>query len=271
MQRLISITSLLGLVVMMSGCELGAAGNGLRISLGREAETPFEWQGQLAEGQTVEIKGINGSVVAEPAEGDEVVVRAERRAFRSDPDLVTIEVVEHDGGVTIRAIYPDTDSQCEPGADSRLRARNNDTKVEFVVQVPSGLTFAGRTVNGSVKANDLEGDVVARTTNGSVNIATTGNATARTTNGSIRATIGTADWDGEASFETTNGSVTLEVPEGIDANLNVRTVNGSIKSDIPMEVTESGRRRLEATLGDGGRDLRITTTNGSVKVNAAGD
>ena len=271
MKRLSTVASVVGLAVVMGGCEIGAAGSSLRISLGREAETPFEWQGRLAQGQLVEIKGVNGAVVAEPAEGDEVIVRAERHAFRSDPNLVRIEVVEHNGGVTICAIYPDTESECLPGAESRLRSRNNDTKVEFVVQVPSGLSFAGRTVNGAVKAHDLDGGVEARTTNGSVNIATTGNATARTTNGSIQAALGSADWDGEASFETTNGSVKLEVPEGINADLSVRTVNGSIKSEIPMAVVSSGRRGLEATLGEGGRELRIKTTNGSVRVNAAGE
>jgi hypothetical protein len=80
MQRLISITSLLALVVVLSGCEIGAAGHDLTISIGRQSETPFEWQGQLPEGQAVEIKGVNGSVVAELAEGDTVIVRAEQRA-----------------------------------------------------------------------------------------------------------------------------------------------------------------------------------------------
>ena len=268
MTRLLSVLGLLGLAVVSSGCELAAAGNILGISLGREA-TAFEWHGQLPEGHSVEIKGVHGPIVAGLTEGDEVVVRALRRARWSDPELVTIEVVEHEGGVTVCAIYPDTDSECLPGAKSRLRARKNDTKVEFDVLVPRGLNFEGRTVNGSVKARNLEGDVEARTTNGSVNIATTGHAMARTTNGSIQVSIGSADWDGEASFETTNGSVKLAVPKGINADLSVRTTNGSIKSNIPMSVAESGRRRLEATLGEGGRELRIKTTNGSVQVNTA--
>ena len=121
-------------------------------------------------------------------------------------------------------------------------------------------------VNGDVKATDLTADAVALTIKGSINISTAGSADARTVNGSIRATIGSADWDGEAAFETVNGSITLLVPETIDADLSVRTVNGSIKSELEMTDVHSSRRRLEGQLGRGGRDLHVKPTNGSVRL-----
>ena len=266
MRQALSIVTLIALTAAVAGCELGAEGHNLRISLGRQASETFEWQGRVAPGQQVEIKGVNGPVSARAADGDQVVVTAERSGFRSDPDEVRIEVVEHEGGVTICAVYPVDGNACQPGDAGRLRSRNNDVKVEFDVAVPVGVGFIGRTVNGGVKVVDLEGDVEVRTTNGGVNISTDGHARAKTVNGSIRASLGSADWVGEAAFETVNGSVTLDLPETIDAEVEVRTSNGRITSELPMEVVRSGRRRLDGRMGDGGRALFVKTVNGSVRL-----
>lgn len=269
MRRVLS-TLFVGLAVCaVAGCEIAGSGNNLRISFGRQADELFEWQGRLAEGQRIEIKGVNGGVSAEAASGDMVEVTADRRGVRSDPNEVRIEVVEHRGGVTICAVYPAEGNSCEPGDEGRLRSRSNDVKVDFTVMVPSGVAFVGRTVNGGVKAIDLTGDVEARTVNGNITLSTGGHARAKTVNGFIRAELGSADWEGVAAFETVNGGVTLTVPASIDADVRIRTANGSIKTDLPITVTNSGRRRLEGTLGAGGRELRVRTTNGSVRLNPA--
>ena len=272
MRRVLS-TLFVGLAVCaVAGCEITGSHHNLHISFGRHADVPFEWQGHLAEGQRIEIKGVNGGVSAEAATGDMfdmVEVTAERHGVRSDPNEVRIEVVEHAAGVTICAVYPAEGNSCEPGDEGRLRSRNNDVKVDFTVMVPAGVGFVGRTVNGGVKAIDLTGDVEARTVNGAITLSTGGHARAKTVNGSIRAEFGSADWEGEAAFETVNGSVTLTVPASIDADVRIRTTNGSIKTDLPITVTNSGRRRLDGTLGAGGRELRVRTTNGSVRLNPA--
>ena len=61
-------------------------------------------------GQQVEIRGINGSIHAEPALGNDVEVVAHKTGQPSD-DVAAIEVqvVEHDGGVTFCAVYPSVD------------------------------------------------------------------------------------------------------------------------------------------------------------------
>ena len=263
-------TLFVGLAVCaVAGCDIAGSGNNLSIGFGRQADELFEWQGRLAEGQRIEIKGVNGGISAEAATGDMVEVTADRHGIRSDPNEVRIEVVEHAEGVTICAVYPAEGNSCEPGDEGRLRSRNNDVKVDFTVMVPSGVAFVGRTMNGGVKAIDLTGDVEGRTVNGTIRLSTSGHARAKTVNGSIRAEFGSADWEGEAAFETVNGSVTLTVPASIDADVRIRTTNGSIRTDLPITVTDSGRRRLEGTLGAGGRELRVRTTNGSVRLNPA--
>ena len=70
--------------------------------------------------------------------------------------------------------------------------------------------------------------------------------------------------------ETSNGPLTLEIPERYNAQLETGTVNGPFTSDIPLSVRLSGRRtqRIEATLGSGGPPVRAVTTNGPVTIRA---
>ena len=93
----------------------------------------FRWQGRLAAGQAIEVKGINGSIDARPAAGSEIEVTAVKRARRSNPDSVEVRVVEHGGGVTICAVYPGADgdrpNECAPGTAGRMKTRDNDAAV----------------------------------------------------------------------------------------------------------------------------------------------
>mgnify|MGYP001108165119 CR=1 FL=1 len=231
----------------------------------------FYWQGRIERGKTIEIRGVNGGIRAERASGDAVEVTAVKHARRSDPESVTIEVVPHADGVTICAVYPSRrgsqPNECRPGG-GKHSVRDNDVVVEFTVRVPEGVQLVAATVNGKIEARDLASDAVLNTVNGSVDVSTTGLARAGTVNGSIDAIVGRTDWSGDLEFNTVNGSITVELPEGLGAELEAATVNGRISSDFPLTV--SGRlspRRLQGTIGDGGgRRLRLTTVNGSIRL-----
>ena len=140
-------------LIGLTGCGIHAGETSFSFSLGREADSTFEWSGQVDEGQWLEIKGINGKLIAMAATGNTVQVTAVRTGLRSDPNEVEIVVVEHADGVTICAVYPPSGSQpneCAPGDGGRNSTRRNDVKVEFDVSVPAGVRFAGRMVNGAI-------------------------------------------------------------------------------------------------------------------------
>jgi hypothetical protein len=235
------------------------------------AQGDFQWRQQLSSGQTIEIKGINGDVRATASSTGEVEVSATRTARRSNPADVRIEVVPHAGGVTICAVYPTVagrePNRCEPGEAGKSNTRDNDTAVSFDVRVPYGVGFIGRTVNGEVSGEGLQGDAEAHTVNGSVRLATTGLAVANTVNGSVNVTMGRADWPNGATFKTVNGGITLTLPSAFDAELVAKTLNGSITADFPITVTgQISRRQLRGTIGNGGRELNLSTVNGSIKL-----
>lgn len=232
----------------------------------------FEWHGRMSAGQTLEVKGINGSVHAVAASGSEARVTAKKHSRRDDPESVQIKVIEHAGGVTICAVYPTPrnarhDNECAPGDEGHMNSQNNDVAVDFEVQVPAGVSYEPKTVNGDIRATDLRSDVTARTVNGGIDLSTSGLAEAVTVNGSIDATLGRADWKREATFKTVNGAITLYLPETVNAEVRARTVNGDISTDYPLTVKgRFGPRSVNGTLGQGGPTLELETVNGGISL-----
>ena len=230
----------------------------------------FQWSKAIAAGKAIEIKGVNGDIAASRAAGKEVEVRATKRGWKSDPDDVTIEVIEHEDGVTICAKYPDVDGKknvCGPGDMSHMNTHNNDVRVDFEVSVPAGVRLIVRTVNGEIRAEDLDSPVEAATVNGSVRVSTSGYASAVTVNGSIAATLGDATWTEPLSFNTVNGAIRLTFPPGLDADVRAETLNGTIHSDFPLTVRgKISRHRLQGSIGKGGRRLDLETVNGNISL-----
>ena len=236
---------------------------------GAAAAQDFRWHGAIPQGQSIEIKGVNGDVSAEPSGGNEVEVTAEKRSRRDDPASVQIQAVPHAGGVTICAVYPSREgsrpNECQPGDGGRMNVQNNDVTVRFVVHVPAGVKFVGKTVNGQVDAMRLNGDLALSTVNGSITFSTTGTAHANTVNGSIRGEMGRADWSDRLEMSTVNGSITLTFPSTLSTDVRASTVNGDISTDFPLSMTgRVSRRRVEGTIGGGGRTLSLESVNGSI-------
>ena len=233
------------------------------------AQGEFHWKGKIAPGKSIEIKGVNGDVRAVAGSGD-VEVTAVKHARRSDPDEVKIEVVPHDDGVTICAVYPSDgrrENSCDAGEGGHMNVHDNDVTVDFTVRVPAGVRFVGKTVNGEVAAADLSSDVEANTVNGSIRISTAGYAEAQTVNGEIVASLGRATWSDALEFRTVNGGITLDLPAGLSTEVRATTVNGDIQTDFPLMVTgRLGPRRLHGTIGSGGRRLALETVNGSIRL-----
>jgi DUF4097 and DUF4098 domain-containing protein YvlB len=136
------------------------------------------------------------------------------------------------------------------------------------VRVPHGTDLDIETFNGGIGVTDVNGRIRFQALNGGVHLAGIGgDVQGRTTNGGLRIELDGRSWDGEGlDVQTTNGGVTLQVPENYSARLETGTVNGGIQLDFPVTVQGRIGRRLTTTLGEGGPTIRAVTTNGGVKV-----
>jgi hypothetical protein len=235
----------------------------------------YDGSWRLAPGKTLEIEGVNGTIRATGAAGQEVVVHARKHARRSDPDRVTIEVLEHADGITLCVRYPDVrgagSNTCAPHGNSHMNTHDNDVSVDFDVQVPAGVRFVARTVNGEVEVHGLDADAEAHTVNGSVTLETRGRAEATTVNGSVHARLGSMGVNESLAFSTVNGGITLELPEDASAEVAASNVNGGIDTDFPITVRRAGfmGHRLNGAIGRGGPRLDLSTVNGSIRLRKA--
>ncbi len=237
----------------------------------KRSAAPFKWSGKVAAGKTFEVRGINGPIRATATNGSEVELVALRTGRRSDPESVKIDVVPHAGGVTVCAVYPSKDAsrpnECKPGG-SRMNVWNNDVNVEFEIRVPKGVTFEGRSVNGSIDA-EVDGQAAVSTVNGSIEVTAGTLTEATTVNGSIRAYVRSDAISADnIKLSTVNGSVRLRLPEGVDLDVSAKTVNGGITSDFDeIEVAKKwGPRSATGKLGRGGRGLEMSTVNGAIRI-----
>jgi hypothetical protein len=242
----------------------------------RTGDKDFSWDGRITNGRWLYVRNLNGSIRVERSTGDRAEVTAVKRSRRGNPEDVRIETKRlggDDGDVIICAFWVENASCDEDGyrtRDEYHRGRNNDTSVEFTVKLPAGVRLGVSTVNGGVEVSGATAEVRASTVNGRVSAASSGGpVNASTVNGDIDVRmreLGTGDLE----YSTVNGSIEIEVPANLDADLDMRTVNGSLSADFP--ITVQGRvnpRRMRATIGKGGRRLRLETVNGSVELRKA--
>lgn len=204
---------------------------------------------------------MNGSVEVRGWERDEVYVRAVKRSQTgpTDESRVKIEVETKPGSVAVITRYP--------------QANPVDVTVEYTIRVPARLLLTNiQTVNGDIRVRDVETGGELRTVNGDLEVLNgAGHVGARTTNGNVRLELAhIGDGRDPIRVETVNGSVALEVPASVNADLHAQSLNGDFHSDLPLEVqATTGRAEVRARLGRGGVPLLLRTVNGGIRILAA--
>jgi hypothetical protein len=246
----------------------------------RRTGKTWSYRKRLSPGQGVWVRDMRGAITVEPARGDSLEVTAVKSFSGSDPGSVRVVAVPTSDGVAICALWGDEDEgdgedggRCGPGDEYKAgNAHGNDVGVQFTVRLPRGVRIRATTVTGAVRVTGATAPIIAGTVDGSVFAETMkGPIQAYSVNGSVHATVhGFAD-TGAVKLTTVNGSVTLELLDGLDATVSANTINGAISSDFPLTTT--GRfvaRHATGVIGDGGRRVELNAVNGSVRLKRIG-
>lgn len=267
----IAAASGLALLFLLAGAPARAQGEKRTVF----SPDNFHWQGNVKAGQTLEVINTNGEIDANRASGDAARVEGMRSGSSDDDHELFIEVVEYADGATICAVYArdKAPGRCHRGGVSSESGNwsnwwhGNRAKINFDVQVPRGVRLNAMTTNGRVHCLNLDSVVQAATTNGDVEVSTSEWASAKTTNGGVRVSMGNAKWSGELELKTTNGSVDVTLPASAEFQVHAATTNGGIQSDFPITVQgRFGPKSLSGTVGAGGRELNVATTNGGIEL-----
>ncbi len=203
--------------------------------------------------------GDNGGVAFYGSDQREIKVIARVQASADDDatarDIARQIRVFTDGG-QIRSDGPSS------------RGNHASWSVSYDVYVPTQANLDATTENGGISAQDVRGNLTFEATNGGIQVSNIGgNVRARTTNGGVVANLSGTTWQGQGlDLQTTNGSATVYVPRGYNAQLETGTVNGGMRVDFPITVRGSINRHLSTQLGSGGPVVRVVTTNGGVHI-----
>lgn len=152
--------------------------------------------------------------------------------------------------------------------DGPSQRRHQNWSVGFEVWLPRQSDLDLEAFNGGIGIDGVTGRIDLETVNGGIALRhVAGDVRGSTTNGGVTVELDGERWSGSGlDVRTTNGGVTLTMPERYNARLETGTVNGGMQIDFPITVQGSIGRRIETTLGTGGSPIRVTTTNGGVRI-----
>lgn len=242
-----------------------------------ETKDTFEKTLPLKAGDRFSLENVNGSVSIATWKDAKVEIKAVKttRRDKAELDKVEIKVEEGAGSVSVKAIWPKFPHNARVTVDFTVMVPEGVNLEDFHT-VNGGVDVTGRyvraevgTTNGTVTIKDAAGEFKAGTTNGGVLVSRfEGRLAADTTNGNVKLE-GIAFKDG-ISAETTNGSITLAIasPETLNADLSARVTNGHITVDFPVTLQNlsGSKRRIEGKIGQGGPEISLRTTNGSINL-----
>lgn len=233
-----------------------------------EQELPFSSKGEIT------LQNINGtvSVSSWPEEKVKIIahkivrartrIRAEHymKDFKIDiqHNMKSIEIVaDHPAGLSGGNLW-----------NLIFSGSHASYSVNYEIIVPQYTSLDLSTTNGKVEVANVTGKIDARSTNGQLNlIGVSGNIFAKTTNGSIRAEVLAFLEDSQLELRTTNGKITVQLPQNIHADIFAQTTNGSIHTDLPIETSRGFiGNKLKGKIGNGGGEIELHTTNGSISI-----
>ncbi|MDG5787969.1 DUF4097 family beta strand repeat-containing protein [Evansella sp. AB-P1] len=252
--------------------------------------------------EQIRLEFINGTVQVVGGSAEEISITGVAKSnFHSEEDLQkaygnAMNVEEGNGSFYYKV------KESPPSFFSQ----NNRFSLDLVITVPKTVFIELDAVNGSLTVEDLEENVLVKTTNGRINIQNIigntivestngaltieniqGNVEARTTNGKIdifdvtgeilaRGTNGAIDISsvtvaGDWSATTTNGRIRLEVPNDADASVVGETTLGSVTGNVNFsrkhEGTSRENREGSFVLNNGTYRIEAKGTNGSLQIN----
>ncbi|HEX9794201.1 MAG TPA: hypothetical protein VGC54_09495 [Planctomycetota bacterium] len=220
------------------------------------------------------VEDRNGSIEVRHG-GPRIDAEVLFRATAADPETARDRVdraeftAHHEGDtLVLRVTHPDE----ERHVGARL-----------TLQVPAGMRLDLDTSNAKIRVRDPYANVVASTSNGSIDVdcaggpaqlaSSNGSVTLRGTPTSFDVTTSNAsihldldgDFAGDGSARTSNGSISLELGGLLHSGLSTKTSNGKVSVDESLRAPSSFRGA-----GSSAHNVDLHTSNASISVRQRG-
>lgn len=125
-----------------------------------------------------------------------------------------------------------------------------------------------KTVSGDVEAKDITGELRIKTVSGSAAVVDGACrwVDAKTVSGDVLLDLD-VDPAGTYNVTTVSGEVALRTTETPNLSVEATTVSGDLVSDFGLGWNDKpGRKKVRATIGDGGARLWVKTVSGDLRV-----
>jgi DUF4097 and DUF4098 domain-containing protein YvlB len=225
--------------------------------LGTAAAQDFQKSYRIGAGGDVRIGTISGDVKVTGADVDAILVTGYKEG--RDRELLEFEDRSSATSVDVRAHYP---KHC-----------NCNASIRFEVQVPRSVKYdydSLASVSGEVEVRGVSGRVRASSVSGTVRVENvTGTVNASSVSGNVEVEINRLDGAENMKFSTVSGNVSVRIPSDLDADIEMSSLSGSLKSDFPVEVREERYgpgRSARGRAGDGSRSLRMSSVSGNINL-----
>lgn len=283
-----------------SACTIDVQGSGV----GGYASAREQKRLTLTGTPNLTVKTFNGSIELRPGERNEILVDIERRAQTlEDAKEIVVETSEQGGNVLIEVKNP---RRRQRGFHF---GSWTSPSVRLIITVPRELTVDASTGDGSIDASDVSGRIGLRSGDGSIRIQRVqGEITVNTGDGAVMArevqgTVAVNTGDGsvemsgrfdalrahtgdgsigidalpgstmqrEWTITSGDGGVRVRVPQEFDADVDVHTGDGSIRTTgvevlTPRRSPDEERHNVKGRIGKGGELLTVRTGDGSIDV-----
>ena len=196
----------------------------------------------LAVGE-VTVSNVDGELMVDVSSAD-ITSEHTRGTLSLDTGSGNVTIADAEGDITLDTGSGDIQAANVRGASLNIDTGSGDVDVTDVTV-------------GELSIDTGSGDVTARGVSSKNVIIDTGS-------GSIELTL-RADVE-QVELDSGSGSVTLGVPEGLGAELEIDTGSGEIEFAFPVQARLLENDHFEGLLGDGRGRITIDTSSGDVRV-----
>ncbi len=246
----------------------------LVLSLSATAQD-FRKSYEIGAGGSVNVRNVSGNVTVTGYEGETILVLGFKEG--RDRDRVSVEDNSSGNIVDVRARYPEN-CDCNASINFEVKVpRGGNYKFDAISSVSGDVEVTG--VNGPLRAKSVSGNVTVKGITGAVNASSVsgnvhvgennGEVSGKSTSGNIEVEILQLTGAGDMEFASVSGNVRVKLPGNLDADVRMSTLSGGLKTDFPLQIEEPERgpgRRATGRIGGGSRNLKLSSTSGSVSL-----
>ena len=233
----------------------------------------FEQSYPLSRNGNVSVSNVNGSIIVEAWDRDEVKLEATKIADSKETLAdVEIKVTSTADSFSVEADYKGSRWN-DKRSENRTVARK--LEVQFKLSVPrTAVLNEIETVNGSVTVSNFTNVVKISAVNGNVTATNLqGAASLSTVNGQVNADFDRVEGSSKISLNTVNGQINLVLPSDINATIKADSLNGNITNDfgLPIRKGQYVGRDMYGRIGSGETHIKLNSVNGRLSVGRKND